>query len=79
MLATLVDTSALAKVVVAGLVAGIGITVAFALVILGATRFSDMRQEARPIEAGAFAAVAGVALAACVAAIVVGIVVMTTK
>ena len=79
MLATLVDTSALAKVVAASLIAGIGITVAFALVILGATRFTDMRQAARPIEAGAFAMVAAVALAACLAAVIVGIVAMTSK
>jgi hypothetical protein len=79
MFATLVDWSALGKVVVASLIAGIGITVAFALAILGATRFADMRRDARPIEAGAFAVVAAVALAACLAAIIVGIVVMTTK
>lgn len=79
MLATLVDTAALAKVVAASLVAGIGITVAFALAILGTTRFTDMRQDARSIEAGAFAILGGLALAACVGAVVFGIVVMTSK
>jgi hypothetical protein len=78
-LATLVDTASLAKVVAASLIAGIGITVAFALAILGTTRFSDMRRDARPIEAGAFAFVGAVALAACIAAVVLGIVVMTSK
>jgi hypothetical protein len=78
-LATLVDTAALAKVIVASLIAGIGITVAFALAILGTTRFTDMRQDARSIEAGAFALVGAVALAACIAAVVFGIVVMTSK
>ena len=79
MLATLVDTAALAKVVVASLIAGVGVTVAFAFAIVGATRFTEMRQNARTVEAGAFAVLATVALVTCVAAIVVGIVVMTTK
>jgi cyanate permease len=79
MIATLVDTSALAKVVVASLVATIGLTAAFAAAILGATRFAEMRRDERPLEAGLFAGIAFVGLGICVAGVVVGIVVMTSK
>jgi hypothetical protein len=79
MLATVVDTSALAKVVASSLLAGIGTTAAFAVAILGATRFADMRREERLVEAAGFAALAIAALGACAAAVVVGIIVMTSK
>jgi hypothetical protein len=78
-IATVVDTAALGKVVAASLIAGIGVTAVFAVGILGATRFADMRRDARPIEAALFAIMGSVALLACLAAAVVGIVVMTTK
>jgi hypothetical protein len=78
-LGTVVDTTALAKVVLASLIAGIGVTLAFALAILGATRFADMRRDDRMLEAGAFGALATIALAVCVAAVVLGIIVMMTK
>jgi hypothetical protein len=74
-----VDWASLGKVVVASLIAGIGITLCFSLAVAGAARFADMRRNERPVEA-AFYAVLGVAgLAATAAAIVIGIVVMTTK
>ncbi len=78
-LAAIVDTEALAKVIVYSLIAGIGVTVSFALTILGATRFADMRREDRPVEAGLYGALTTVALAISIAAIVFGIVVMTSK
>jgi hypothetical protein len=78
-LATIVDTDALGKVIIYSLVAGIGVTVSFALTILGATRFADMRREDRPLEAGLFAVLATLALAVSVGAVVLGIVVMTSK
>jgi hypothetical protein len=76
---TIVDTSALLKVVVASLVAGIGVTAAFSLAIMGATRFTEMRRDGRAVEAAAFAGVALVALAASAAAVVFGLIVMTSK
>jgi hypothetical protein len=78
-LAAIVETQALAKVIVASLIAGTGSTVSFALTILGATRFADMRRDDRPVEAGAFAVLAALALAVSIATIVFGIVVVTTK
>ena len=79
LLGTIVDTSALAKVIVGSLVAGIGVTIAFSFAILGSTRYADMRRDERPLEATVFAAIAIVAALACVAALVFGIIVMTAK
>lgn len=79
LLATIVDTDALGKVIVYSLVAGIGVTASFALTILGATRFADMRRDERPLEAGLFGVLTALALAVSIAAVVLGIVVMTSK
>lgn len=78
-IATVVDTSALAKVVLYSFLGAIGVTTAFSLAILGAIRFDDMRRDERTIEAGAFAVLATIAVAASIAAVVLGIVVMTSK
>ena len=75
----IVDTSALLKVIVASLVAGIGVTAAFSLAIMGATQFTEMRRDGRGVEAAAFAGIALVALAASAAAVVFGLIVMTSK
>lgn len=76
LLATVVDTGALLKTVAASFVAGLGVTLIFALAILGAARFADMRADRRPLLAGAFAALSVLALAAVAVAIAFGIVVM---
>jgi hypothetical protein len=75
----IVDWAALGKVVVASLVAGVGASLCFAFAVLGATRFADMRRNERPLEAGFYAVLGLLGLAATVGAIVVGIVVMTQK
>ena len=77
--ATVVDINALLKVVLASLVAGIGVSIAFSLVILGATGFVDMRRDHRAVEATGFALLGVLGLAACAAAVVVGVVAMTSK
>lgn len=79
MLATIVDWSALAKVVEYSLVLGIGVTTVFSLSILGATRFFEMRRDGRMVAAGMFAFVSVVASAVCVAAVVLGIVELAKK
>ena len=79
MTATIVDWAALLDVVLYSLVAGIGVTIAFSLAILGGTRFGDMRRDERGVEAFGYAALAVVALGVSAAAIVLGIVVMTSK
>jgi hypothetical protein len=76
---TIVDWKTLGKVVVYSLVAGVGISLAFSLAIVGAARFADMRRDGRAIEAGGYAVLLAVALAVVAGAVVVGIVVMTKK
>jgi hypothetical protein len=79
MLATIVDTQALLKTIVASAVAGVGVTVIFSFAILGASRFADLSRDGRPVAAVVFGALAVVALAAAAAAVTIGIIVMTRK
>ena len=79
MIATVVDWAALRDVVIASLVAGVGVTVAFSLAILGLTRFADMRRDGKAVEAWAYAGLAIVGLAVSATAVVYGIVLMTSK
>jgi hypothetical protein len=79
MIATVVDTTALLKTVLAAFVAGVGVTFSFSVAILGAARFADLSRAGRGPSAAAFAALAVLGLAACAAAVAVGIIVMTTK
>jgi hypothetical protein len=75
----IVDWATLGKVIAAALVAGVCVTTAFSLAILGVTRFAEMRRSGRPLEATGFAALAVAGAAFTTAAIVGGIIVMTTK
>jgi hypothetical protein len=79
-LATVVDWKALGDVVVASLVAAVGVTIAFSLAIYGATRLADMRREHhRTTETVAFAVLAGAGLAVTVGAVALGLLVMLSK
>ncbi|HEY2054470.1 MAG TPA: hypothetical protein VGH14_11100 [Solirubrobacterales bacterium] len=78
-LAEIVETKELVQTVVFAFVAGVGVTVIFSVAIWGAARFTDLSQEERPAAAGAAAVVAGLALLAVAAAIVIGVVAMTSK
>ncbi|MDP8943541.1 MAG: hypothetical protein M3N16_05420 [Actinomycetota bacterium] len=78
-LGAIVDTGALLKVIVASLVAGVGVTAVFSLAIAGVVRFTDLRRDGRPLEAAAFALVGSVALAASVGTVALGIAVMVRK
>jgi TRAP-type C4-dicarboxylate transport system permease small subunit len=77
--ATIVDWSDLLQTIGASIVAGIGITVAFSVVIWGTARFADLRREGRTAEAGLPLTISGLALAVVAAGVVFGVVVMTTK
>jgi hypothetical protein len=77
--ATIVDWSDLLQTIGASIVAGIGITVAFSVVIWGSARFTDLRREERSGPAGVALTVSGVALAVVAAGVAFGVVVMTTK
>ena len=78
MIATIVEGKALWETVVASVVAGTGVTFVFSIAIWGAARFVDLSREERPLAAAAAGLVGGVALAATLAAVVVGILVMTS-
>jgi hypothetical protein len=76
-IATLIEGKELLETVVASAVAGIGVTVTFSVSIWGVARFVDLSRDERPLAAGAAATVAGLALVVTLAAVAVGIVVMT--
>jgi hypothetical protein len=79
MLATVVDTHALWETVVGAAAAGIGTTFVFSLGILGVARFTELNREGRTFEASVFGILALLGLVATAAAVVIGVVVMTSK
>jgi hypothetical protein len=79
MLAVVVETKELAETVVASIVGGVGVTVAFSVAIWGVGRFADLSRSERPLAAGGAAAVTVLALVVTAASVVLGIIVMTTK
>jgi len=78
-MATVVETKELIETVIASLVAGVGVTAVFSVAIWGGARFVDFNRDGRPVAAAAAVAVSVLALAATLAAVVFGIVVMTSK
>jgi hypothetical protein len=79
MVATVIETKALLDTVIASLVAGIGVTAVFAILIFGVTRSAEMVRDERPAAATAAGTLAVVAFLIVAGAIVLGIVVMTQK
>ena len=79
MIATVVETKELLQSVAASAIAGLGVTVAFSIAVYGATRFADLSRHDRRAAATAAAALAVLALAACIGAVVIGVIVMTSK
>jgi hypothetical protein len=77
--ATIVETKELVETVLASLIAGVGITAVFSVAIWAGVRFVDLSRGGRPLAAGAAAALAAFSLATTLAAVVFGIVVMTSK
>jgi hypothetical protein len=75
----IVEWDALLNVVYSALAAGLGVALAFSLAVAGATRFADEMREGRTFRATLFGVMAAAGLAVCLAAIVLGIVVMTQK
>jgi hypothetical protein len=78
-MATIVDTDALWQTVVASFAAGVGTTLVFALAILGAARFDEATRDGDVGRSVAFAALAVLALLATGAAVVFGVIVMSSK
>jgi hypothetical protein len=78
----IVDWGKLGQVVLYSLGSGVGVAVCFSLAILGATRFADARRGGGGGAGGAavgYAILATLGLAATVGAVVIGIIVMTSK
>ncbi len=74
-----IDWGKLFELVWAALLAGAAVAAAFALVILGVTRASDMRRDARGGAATAYLALAAMAGLAFAAGVVFGISVIASK
>lgn len=79
MIASVVETKQLLETVAVSLIAGIGVTAAFSIIIFGVARSTDMLRDDRPLLATAAGGLAALGLLVVVGAIVLGIVVMTTK
>jgi hypothetical protein len=78
-MAAIVETQELLETVIASVVAGVGVTVVFSIAIWGAARFVDLSRSERPLAAGAAGALAAIALAATLAGVVLGIVIVTNS
>jgi uncharacterized membrane protein len=78
-LASVIEGQQLLKVIWVSAAAGVGVTAAFAVALLGASRALDLSRDGRQAEATLYGALGAVALVVVVAAIVFGIVVMTQK
>lgn len=76
MIAAVVDTGALLTVIVASVIAGVGVSAAFGLAILGSIRAVESGREGRTGPATLFGAVGLVGALTVLAAIVFGIVVL---
>ena len=79
MTATILQTTDLLETVAASLIAGVGITAVFSLAIWSGARFADLSRDGRPLAAGAAVVLGAFALLTTLAAVIVGIVVMTSK
>jgi hypothetical protein len=74
---TIVDTHALGQVLWVSLLSGVGVTGAYGLAILGVTRALEFGRDGRVGEAVVYGVIGIAGLAAFLAAIVFGIVILT--
>ena len=74
-----IDFHALGQVIWVSLVAGVGVSVLFSLVIFGADKAGDARREGQEGQARAFGTLAVVAMLVFSVAVVVGVIVMLRK
>jgi hypothetical protein len=79
LLSTIVDTKALLETAAASLIAGIGVALAFSVAIYGSVRFIEERHDGHALAAAFGLVLSIVGLAVCVGAIVIGMIVMTSK
>ena len=74
-----VEWDLILQVIYSALAAGVAVTIAVSFAILGFTRAADARRDGDTIDTIIYSTVFVLGLAACAAAIVLGIVVMTSK
>ena len=74
-----IDFHALGQVIWVSLVAGVGVSVLFSLVIFGADKAGDARREGQEGQALAYGALAVVAMVVFSVAVVLGVIVMLRK
>ena len=79
MFATVVEWDDVLQVVWASVAAGVGVTLAFSLAIVGATREVDLRRDGHGAAASLYAVLMVLGLVVTGAAIAFGIIVMTSK
>jgi hypothetical protein len=76
---TIVDTTTLGKVILYSLIAGVGVSVVFALGVSSAAGLVDAVRQRRTLTGVLWGTIAAVCLAGSLAAMVLGIVVMSSK
>ena len=76
LIGSIVDWGDLGLTVAASVIAGVGITAAFAIAILGAAQFTERRRQGEAVAATGSAILAVAGLAVCTAGIVFGLIVM---
>jgi hypothetical protein len=74
-----VEWDLILEVIWAALAAGVAVTIAMSFAILGFTRAADARRDGDTLDTIFYSALFVLGLAACAAAVVLGIVVMTSK
>lgn len=75
----IVEWDLILQVIYSSLAAGVAVTIAVSFAILGATRAADARRDGDTLDTIIYSTVFVLGLAACAAAIALGIVVMTSK
>lgn len=78
-LAEIVEVDALWKTTAAAIAAGVGITLAFSLGLLGWTRAHESRLDGRALVTGLWGLLALVGAACVIAALVLGLIIMANK
>jgi predicted RND superfamily exporter protein len=74
-----VDWDKILEVIYSSLGAALAVALAFSVAVAGSTRFAEERRDGAPARAAVWAVLAALGVAVCIAAIVLGIVVITTK
>jgi len=78
-IATVVDTQALWQTAVYSIAAGVGMTAIFSFAIVGAARFAEANRDGRSVTAALYGALAVIGLLGTAAAVIAGVIAITSK